>query len=111
MAQIKQVDEPTTQIESYEASREFVAEGLQNAQSLFHQAETQLRELFEAAENDGDKQKMEMVNQTYDAVQRMAALMGQQGTLLSGAHRVIDTLRMQRDDVLDELNEILAEID
>jgi hypothetical protein len=100
-----------TQVELYEQAREMVDTGMQDGQRLFKSIEVSLHRLFVAAENANDSQAMELINQSYDRVQHMAAIMGQQGSALTGANKAIDALKEQRDGVTQELQDLLKAID
>ena len=95
-----------TQVELYRQANEVVADGLKHAHDLFRKAESHLQEMFVEAENASNGDLMNRINGAYDAVQRMAALIGQQGAALNGANGAMDALLTQRDSVLHELDDL-----
>ena len=99
-----------TQVELYRQANEVVADGLKHAHDLFKKAEAYLHELFVEAENASNGHLMSRINDTYEAVQKMAALMGQQGAALNGANSAIDAITVQRDAVLGELDDLQSAI-
>lgn len=100
-----------TQVELYQQAREVVENGLQDGHRMFVQLEKTLSTLFTEAENVGDVHTMDLINNSWERVQRMAAIMGQQGAALTGANHAIDALTGQRDEIANELKELIKAID
>lgn len=98
-----------TQIELYQQAQQVIADA--DPQAMFAQVEHKLEKLFVDAENSGNQQAMQLINESYEHVQRMAAFMGQQGAVLRGADGAIDTLKKQRDEIMTELQDLLEALE
>jgi hypothetical protein len=94
-----------TQLALYEQACDVVEIG--DGQRLFQALEATLREIFVEAENVGNGYLMNKINEAWEDVQRMAAIMGQQGAVLTGANNALGALKTQRDAILEELNGII----
>lgn len=96
-----------TQLAAYEQSYEQVRGVDGRAKQLLEEAEPVLHEMYAIAEGRGDERQMELVNQSYDHVQALVNIIGQQGAALRGANAGIGTLKEHRDQILNELNTLL----
>lgn len=100
-----------TQVELYQQAREVVADSLPEARVMFAKIEDTLGGLFTEAEQSGNESAMNAINDTWERVQGMSAIVVRQGAALSGANTAIDAVSGQRDAIAKELKDLLNAID
>lgn len=107
-------DDADTKIALFEQAAETVKGSTEAAEWLRKNAEVVLGHVFETADKAGDTSLAERVNDLWEQVQTVTALVPRQGAVIAGSKEAMTALKAQRDKVVEELKgirEALGEYD